>query len=107
MSTPWDLAADLLEQEPQGPDADLNRKIVEAARRLDWRDCASRLVSCVRELRPDPSEEAAAHQVAGWLPSLRPQCWAEAPKGAELEQAILDAYRERVRQSSTSSMLQP
>ena len=95
----------MLEQEP--PEDDLDRHIREAAQRLDWRDCAARLVSCVRELRPYPSEEEAARQVAGWLPSLRPQGWEQAPRGAELVQAVLAAYRERVTQAPISPMLQP
>ena len=91
MSTPWLLAADLLEQEP--PEDDLDRHIREAAGGLDWRDCGARLVSFLRELRPYPGEVAAAHQVATWLPSVGPKGWEQAPNGVQLEQAILEAYR--------------
>jgi hypothetical protein len=92
VSTPWQRAADLLEQEPDGPDADLNREIVEAAGRLDWQDAAARLVGCLLEQRPYPGEVEAAAQVAAWLPSLRPQGWEQAPRGAELVEAVLAAY---------------
>ena len=91
MSTPWSLAADLLEQEPT--EDDLDRDIREAARRLDWPDAAARLVGCLLELRPHPSEVEAARRVAAWLPGLRPQGWEQAPSGAELVEAVLRAYR--------------
>ncbi len=92
MSTPWSLAADLLEQEPT--DDDLDRQIREAAGRLDWQDCGARLVGCLLELRPCPSEVEAARRVAAWLPSLRPQGWEQAPSGAGLVEAIVEAYWE-------------
>lgn len=91
MTTAWAKAAELLEQEP--PDDDLDRQIRPAARRLDWRDCGARLVSCLRELRPYPSEEEAARIASAGLPGLRPQGWPGAPRGEALVEAVLGAYR--------------
>lgn len=91
MTTAWSRAAVLLEQEP--PEDDLDRQIREAAGRLHWQDAATRLVSCVRELRPCPGEVEAARRVAAWLPRLQPRDWDSAPPGEALVEAVLAAYR--------------
>lgn len=102
----WAEAARLLEQEAVGEDADLNREVLEAARRLDWQEAGCRMLSAHLELARE-GEDQAARWAAQALANLRPKGWEQAPKGEALVQAVLAAYRERVTQASISPMLQP
>ncbi len=89
----WDEAARLLESGQAYPNDDIDRQIRELARTKSWADVAARLASFHRELSRGRSSEAEdATWAAQQLPSLRPQGWEQAPKGAELERAILAAY---------------
>ena len=88
----WAEAARLLEQEAVGEDADLNRQILEAARAQPWQVAGLRMLSAHLELARE-DEDQAARWAAQALASLRPQGWEQAPRGAELVQAVLAAYR--------------
>ncbi len=86
-------AARLLESGELGEPDPLWAAIRRAAQKLDWPDCGARLVAFRLEVRPHAGERTAAHAVAAILPTLRPKGWDSAPRGTELAEAVLEAYR--------------
>ena len=90
----WDEAARLLETGDAYPTGDLDRQIRELIRARPWAEVGAVLADTHRKLGHGRSTEAEdVAWAAGLIHILRPQGWQEAPSGAELEQAILDAYR--------------
>lgn len=81
MSTPWSLAADLLESGELGEPNRWWRRMGEAAERLRCEDCAARMMSYRTEAFPYPAPDVATRQVVALLPGLQPQWWAAAPRG--------------------------
>ena len=95
-----DQAAALLDRTEQQV-----RKLI---RERPWPEVGAMLADTYLTLSHDRSTEAeAATWAADLIPVLRPLGWAEAPRGEELAQAVLEAYRARLSQSSISSKLQP
>jgi hypothetical protein len=87
----WQHTAALLEADAP---PDLDRQIARLIRRRPWLEVGAILADTHRELSHGRSTEAeAVTWAASLVHVLRPQGWEQAPKGAELEAAILEAWR--------------
>lgn len=95
MTTGWAKAAELLEGQAY-PSDDIDAEVRKLIRERPWPEVGAVLAHTHRELSHGRSTEA---QDVAWaadlIPFLRPKGWEQAPKGAELVQAILEAYRDR------------